>query len=132
MTDIFTQEKRSEIMSRIRGRDTKPEMLLRKKLFSEGLRYRTHHREAMRADIAFPRARVAVFIDGCFWHGCPLHYRKPKTNRDYWIPKIRANIERDRETTKRLEGEGWIVIRLWEHEIKDDIDGCAGRILAAL
>ena len=69
-----------------------------------------------RADIVFTRRKIAIFIDGCFWHGCPLHYVQPKTNAQYWWPKIERNIERDRENTRRLGDAGWTVARFWEHE----------------
>lgn len=69
----------------------------------------------------FTRAKVAVFIDGCFWHGCPLHATYPKRNSDYWLPKLRRNIERDRETDQLLRDAGWLVLRFWEHEPPDDV-----------
>lgn len=99
MADIFTKEKRSEIMSRIRGKNTGIELLFRKALWQVGLRGWHVHWGKHRMDVAFTRKRIAVFIDGCFWHGCPEHYREPKTDKGYWIPKIRANKERDRKTT---------------------------------
>lgn len=104
-----------------RRRDTKPELLIRRELHARGLRYRVDYAplasdRRRRADIVFTRAKVAVFIDGCFWHGCPTHFVMPKTNADYWAPKIQRNMARDAETTRRLEGEGWTVLRFWEHE----------------
>lgn len=117
MADIFTKKKRSEIMSRIKGRDTKLEISFRKALWCAGLRgWRIHH-GSHRIDVAFTRKKVAIFLDGCFWHGCPKHYRKPKTDEGYWIPKIEANRERDKKTTKALETEGWRVVRIWEHDL---------------
>jgi len=117
MVDIFTKEKRSEIMSRIRGRDTKLEISFRKALWHAGLRGWRVHYGKYRIDVAFVGRRVAIFLDGCFWHGCPVHYRKPKTGKGYWIPKIRANKKRDKKTTKALETEGWRVVRIWEHDL---------------
>lgn len=103
-----------------RGRDTKPELAVRRALYAGGLRYRVNYRPepSLRstADIVFTRARVAVFIDGCFWHGCPEHYQRPGSNRDYWDPKIARNRERDAETVERLRESGWTVLRYWEHE----------------
>jgi DNA mismatch endonuclease, patch repair protein len=105
-----------------RSRDTKPEIRLRSALHKMGLRYRANPRVAVdegkpiQVDIAFTRAKVAVFVDGCFWHGCGEHRTIPVANRDYWGPKIARNIERDKETTIRLERSGWIVLRIWEHE----------------
>lgn len=103
-----------------RSRDTKPELIVRRYLHSVGLRYRVHTRPIKdwnrRADIVFSRAKTAIFINGCFWHGCPGHYKEPKTNVGYWSQKIKRNVERDAETFKRLKAEGWLVIVLWEHE----------------
>lgn len=107
-------------MSRQRSRDTAPELALRRELWSRGLRYRVQHRAAClprrTIDVAFPRDRVAVFVDGCFWHGCPAHSRPTKSNSGWWAEKIRANGERDADTVARLEADGWTVVRAWEHE----------------
>ena len=102
-------------------RDTRPERALRQALHRQGLRYFVHRRplEHLRreADIVFPRARVAVFVDGCFWHGCPLHgQRSPSTNSWYWVEKIATNKARDAETDELLVAAGWRVVRVWEHE----------------
>lgn len=106
-----------------RRRDTKPELAVRRALHSAGFRYRVDHRPSLelrtRADIVFTRQRIAVFIDGCFWHGCPVHATLPKRNSDYWVPKLQRNVERDLETTSRLETLGWVVLRFWEHERVD-------------
>ena len=102
-----------------RGRDTKPEVAVRQLLHAAGLRYRVDFAPLggrRRADIVFTRKRTAVFIDGCFWHGCPEHGTLPKRNAEYWLPKLRRNIERDRETDAALEAAGWTVLRFWEHE----------------
>lgn len=116
--DIVTPDKRSEMMSKVKGKDTTPELKLRKALWSAGLRYRKHY-GPRKIDIAFPGSKVAVFVDGCFWHGCPMHATIPETNKDYWGPKLERNKQRDRENTTALEAEGWAVIRVWEHELKD-------------
>jgi len=103
-----------------RGRDTKPELALRKLLFARGLRYRVDVRPVKslrrKADVVFTRQRVCVFVDGCFWHACPTHSTTPSTNRDYWVDKITTNASRDRETDERLAAEGWTVLRFWEHD----------------
>ncbi|WP_285781698.1 very short patch repair endonuclease [Microbispora sp. NBRC 16548] len=103
-----------------RPRDTKPELALRRAVHALGLRYNVAARPlpAVRrtADMVFPRIRVAVFLDGCFWHGCPAHHSVAKTNADYWAEKVRRNRERDLETDRMLREAGWSVIRIWEHE----------------
>jgi DNA mismatch endonuclease (patch repair protein) len=107
-------------MSRQRTRDTTPEMALRRLLHARGLRYRVDlplpGLPRRRADITFPAQRVAVFVDGCFWHGCPEHRTEPKANAAWWAVKLHRNIERDRETDFKLRELGWTVIRIWEHE----------------
>lgn len=103
-----------------RGRDTKAELAVRRLVHARGLRYRVNvrpERDLRRtADLLFTRARVAVFIDGCYWHGCPQHFSIPATNLDYWEGKIGRNRRRDIETTALLEERGWTVLRFWEHE----------------
>jgi DNA mismatch endonuclease, patch repair protein len=109
------------MMSRIRGRDTEPELTIRRILFAEGIRYRVNHRcEGIRVDIVVPRARLAIFIDGCFWHGCPLHAVRPKTNAVFWERKLGTNTARDRRQTDALTKAGWTVLRFWEHEVEQD------------
>lgn len=107
-------------MRRQRERDTAPEIALRKELWRRGLRYRLHMRPVpglrRLADIVFPSSHVAVFVDGCFWHGCPKHGTKPKSNISFWAEKLRMNIERDKDTNRILRRSGWTVIRVWEHE----------------
>src|SRR5690554_3564601 len=98
---------KSERMARIRKKNTKPEMLLRQALWTKGLRYRVHTDLPGTPDVAFIRARVVVMVDGCFWHGCPVHFRMPPRNRAYWQRKIQKNKERDRHVTRRLEADGW-------------------------
>lgn len=103
-----------------RSRDTSPELAVRAVLHADGRRYRVNYRPlpAVRrtADIVFTRAHVAVFIDGCFWHGCPLHYHRPTRNQDYWDLKRTGNMARDLDTAERLVAAGWTVLRFWEHE----------------
>ncbi|MFR9756557.1 very short patch repair endonuclease [Streptomyces sp. TR06-5] len=112
-------------MSRQPSRHTQVEQAVRKLLHREGLRYRVQYpvpgmrRRTM--DIAFTRWRVAVFLDGCFWHGCPEHATQPRSNAEWWRQKLARNVERDRETTRHLEGEGWSVLRFWEHEDPSEV-----------
>ncbi|WP_272951833.1 very short patch repair endonuclease [Streptomyces xinghaiensis] len=120
-------------MQAIRNRDTKPEQTIRRLVHAQGLRYRVCARplpELRRtADMVFRPAKVAVFVDGCYWHGCPQHYVPPKTNPGYWSSKVARNRDRDRDTDERLAENGWLVLRFWEHESADD---CAAKIISAV
>ena len=116
-----------------RGRDTKPEIEVRRLLHAAGLRYRVDFAPLggrRRADIVFTRKRVAVFVDGCFWHGCPQHATLPKLNADYWLPKLRRNVERDRETDAALKAAGWTVLRFWEHQAPETVASTVIRAVA--
>jgi DNA mismatch endonuclease (patch repair protein) len=117
-----------------RRTDTGPERLLRSRLHQRGLRFRKDHplrvgSRVVRPDVVFPRARVAVFVDGCFWHRCPVHATTPKTNRAFWQAKLEANVRRDRLVDGALEKAGWRVVRVWEHE---DPAVAAERVIIAL
>ncbi|MDI9902825.1 very short patch repair endonuclease [Rhodococcus sp. IEGM 1409] len=107
-------------MSAQRRRDTKPEIAVRRELHRRGLRYFVDRAPVKgvrrRADLVFPRRKVAVFVDGCFWHSCPQHATFPKNNAQWWTDKLAANVVRDRDTDARLAEQGWTVIRIWEHE----------------
>lgn len=120
------------VMQANRRRDTKPELAVRRLVHAAGRRYRVDSRPLAdlnrRADLVFSRAKVAVFIDGCYWHGCPEHGSAARTNAAYWGPKIAGNVSRDRDTDDRLHAAGWTVIRAWEH---DDPHAVAERIIAA-
>jgi DNA mismatch endonuclease (patch repair protein) len=117
-------------MARIANKDTAAEMAVRKELHRRGLRYRVNRRipdlGRVRPDIVFPRERVAVFVDGCFWHQCPEHATYPRSNADWWTEKLARNVTRDRETDGRLADSGWAVVRVWEHlspkEAADEIE----------
>ena len=120
MADTKTPAERSENMSRIRSTNTKPEEIVRKYLFSQGFRYRKNDkRYPGKPDIVLPKYRTVVFVNGCFWHmhGCSRS-RLPKSNQEYWKPKIERNIERDLQNMQLLEKEGWKVIVVWECELK--------------
>ena len=107
--------------------DTAPEVALRAALHARGLRFRKdypmkiHGARPTRIDVAFTRARVAVFLDGCFWHACPLHGQTPKSNAEFWATKLEANQKRDRLVSSSLERDGWTVVRAWEHEPMEDL-----------
>ena len=111
----------SRRMARVRQKGTAPEVALRQELYRSGLRYRVNFEVLKKprrvADLAFPRLRIAVFVDGCFWHGCPQHATWPKQNAEFWKQKIEANRQRDADTNVRLRDGGWTVLRIWEHEL---------------
>lgn len=130
--DVMTPEQRSRCMSHIRGRNTKPELLLRRALWAKGYRYRINSKLPGRPDLIFSRKRLAIFVDGCFWHGCPIHGTFPKTNSAFWKKKIQGNIERDNRVNRELERAGWEVLRFWEHEVEQDLDSLLGIISARL
>lgn len=124
-----TSKPTSERFARTGRRDTKPEVALRRTLHARGLRFRVDRLVLRglrrRADLVFGPARVAVFVDGCFWHGCPTHGTWPKNNADFWREKIETNRLRDRDTDRRLIEAGWKVVRVWEHE---DVSEVADRL----
>jgi len=116
-----------------RRRDTKPELAVRRAVHARGMRYRVDVRPLpgfnRRADLVFTRVKVAVFVDGCYWHGCPDHGTTPITNVDYWGPKIQRNRERDADTDQRLQEAGWVSVRIWEH---DDVEDAASHIASVV
>jgi len=118
-----------------KARDTSPELAVRKLLHAQGLRYRVNYRplkELRRtADIAFTRKKIAVLIDGCFWHGCPDHYTRPRANREFWESKMNLNRARDADTRRILEERGWRVLRFWEHEAPIDVAASIADAVAA-
>ena len=120
-TDVFTREKRSDIMRAVKGSNTKPEITLRKKLFALGLRYRLNVNGLPgKPDLVFPKHRTVIFVHGCCWHGhnCKRGRRKPKQNADYWREKIARNKIRDKKNAAELAKLGWRVVTVWECEIK--------------
>jgi DNA mismatch endonuclease (patch repair protein) len=123
MADIFSKRMRSKIMARIRSaRNTSTEERLVKLFRSNRVTgWRRAQKLFGKPDFLFRQARLAVFVDGCFWHGCPKHLRLPASNRVYWIEKLRRNVERDRETTKNLRAAGWTVLRFWEHDLRNPV-----------
>lgn len=113
---------KSEQMSRVRTRNTAPEVKLRRALWHEGYRYRKHPPVPGKPDFVFTSARLAVFVDGCFWHGCPDHGSLPATNREFWERKLARNVARDLAVTEQLQALGWRVLRIWEHTIERNLD----------
>jgi DNA mismatch endonuclease (patch repair protein) len=132
MADTFTKEERSRIMAKVRSKDTKPEVAFRRMLYRAGVRYRLHYPVDGKPDIAVPSRKIVVFIDGCFWHGCPKCFRAPASNKTYWNLKIERNVRRDRAVNRSLKSHGWRVIRAWEHEIKDNPEAVLKRVTASL
>lgn len=130
LMDTHSKKQRSYNMSRIKSRNTKPEIIFRKYVWSKGIRgYRVKNKTIGKPDLYFSKKKIAVFIDGCFWHKCPKCFVKPKSNNEYWDDKIKGNIERDKQVTKELKESGVIVIRLWEHEIKENIEKSFEKLL---
>ncbi|WP_189669178.1 very short patch repair endonuclease [Promicromonospora soli] len=123
----------SRRMSVARRKDTKPELDLRRILHSRGMRYRVVYpvpgRPRRSIDVAFTRAKVAVFVDGCFWHACPDHRTQPRANSEWWMEKLARNVARDRETDQHLATLGWTVLRFWEHENMAKAAGVVERVL---
>jgi len=131
--DIMTQQQRSDLMSKIHGKNTKPELFLRRFLWSKGVRgYRIHKKLPGKPDLYFGPEKVAVFIDGCFWHKCPECYRAPKTNKRFWTAKIKRNIARDIQVDVSLREMGIKSIRFWEHEVMKDPMKCYKALKRAL
>jgi DNA mismatch endonuclease (patch repair protein) len=132
MPDNLTPEQRSYCMSRIKGKDTGLEVRVRSALHRRGLRFRKHVKDLPgKPDVVFIKARVAVFVDGDFWHGYRFPSWEDKVS-DFWKKKINKNRERDAANHRRLRQMEWTVIRLWQHEVEEDFDACIDRILAAV
>lgn len=130
MVDVHTKQQRSYNMSRIKGRNTKPEITLRKFLSFHGLKgYRTHYPLTGKPDIAFPKQKIAIFVDGCFWHKCPVCRKIPATNTKFWTDKINSNVRRDRIVNAALRKKGWKVIRIREHVVTKNMNKCLAKIL---
>lgn len=123
----------SHRLAQVRSKGTRPEVLLRKLLWQNGLRgYRKHPALPGKPDLVFPRYKLAVFVDGCFWHGCPAHFKMPTHNADYWASKIDKNQQRDGSVRETLEQMDYHVLRLWEHEVKRDPEATLRKVMGAL
>ncbi len=132
---FYTTPERSKIMGKIRGKNTKPELAFRKALWATGYRYRIDYKKLIgKPDILLKKYRTAIFIDGEFWHGHDWEERKHKikANREFWIPKIERNIQRDREVNDGLENLGYTVFRFWESEVKKNLDECVKKVILHL
>lgn len=132
---FYTTPERSKIMGKIRGKNTKPELAFRKALWQAGYRYRIDYKKLVgKPDIALKKYKTVIFIDGEFWHGynCEERKHKIKTNREFWIPKIERNIQRDEEVNTALREKGYKVFRFWETKVKKDLEACLEEVLAHL
>ncbi len=132
---FYTTPERSKIMGKIRGKNTKPELAFRKALYASGYRYRIDHKKLPgRPDIALCKYKIAIFIDGEYWHGHNWEERKPKviTNRAFWIAKIERNMQRDQEVNIALVNLGYAVFRFWESEVHKELDRCLKEVILAL
>jgi DNA mismatch endonuclease, patch repair protein len=133
MGDVLSLTQRKYNMSRIKGKNTGPEIKLRKLLFSNGIRgYRIHFDLPGKPDIVFTKKKIVIFIDGCFWHKCPIDFQEPETRKEFWMNKIQSNVERDKKVNEILIKDGWTVIRIWEHEIKKGPEEVVKKIIASL
>lgn len=136
MADVFTKEKRSEVMSKIRGKNTTPELMVRKFLFAAGYRFRIHDKRLPGSpDISLPRHQLVIMVDGCFWHGhkrCK-YFRLPKSRVSFWKEKIEKNRKRDQATKRKLRRQGWRVLTIWECQLKPDkLDKTIQKILSSV
>jgi DNA mismatch endonuclease (patch repair protein) len=132
--DIWNEKKRSKVMSLIpsKGNQATEQTLLALLKRNKITSWRRHLRLPGKPDFAFPKQKVAVFVDGCFWHGCPKCYTRPKTNRKFWDKKRADNMARDRRVTRQLRGRGWKVIRIWQHVLQKSPTTCLNRVRRAL
>lgn len=129
---FYTTKQRSKMMSKIRGKNSKPEMIFRRALWKKNVRYRVDSRQIPgRPDISIKKYKLAIFIDGEFWHGYNWEDRKDsiKSNRNFWIPKIERNMQRDRQVNRQLEQLGYTVFRFWEKEVKNELEKCINDVL---
>lgn len=132
MVDVLTPEQRQRCMSRVRNKNTDIEITLRKALWASGIRYRLNAKLPGKPDLVFAGAKLAVFVDGCYWHGCPKHGQIPQTNESFWREKIGRNVARDAAVNNKLVTDGWRVLRFWEHEIEGNLRGCVQLVEQAL
>ncbi|WP_448028236.1 very short patch repair endonuclease [Brevibacillus borstelensis] len=127
--DRVNKETRTQIMKKVKSTGSGIEERIRKELWKRGLRYRKNVKSLLGSpDLAFKNYKIVIFIDSCFWHGCNLHCRMPESNKDYWIKKISRNKERDLEVSKYYNENSWTLIRIWEHDVKNNIDEVINKI----
>lgn len=130
MADNLSKEDRQKNMRAIKARRTKLEEKVTRELWKRGLRFRKNVNDLMgKPDIAIKKYKTVIFLDSCFWHQCPIHSNKPKTNKEYWLKKLERNKERDKEVTQYYIEKGWQILRIWEHDIKEDFDRTIAKII---
>lgn len=133
MVDVFSRKKRSEIMSNIRSKNTKVEVLVFRELRRRNVYFQKHYNKIVgKPDIALPRKKIAVFIDGDFWHGYNFKTQKERLPKKYWVDKIETNIKRDKRVRSKLKRDGWIVLRVWEHQVKNNFEKTIEKIISTL
>ena len=133
MVDIFSKEKRSGIMSKVRNKDSKIEIEFRMKLWRAGFYYRKNSTKYFgKPDLVLKKYKTVIFIDSCFWHGCKEHGSIPRTNKKFWETKITNNIQRDHDVKEYYIKKNWIVVRVWEHDIKNNLSGVVGQLVLQL
>jgi len=133
MTDVLTPTQRKYNMSQIKGKNTSPEIIIRKLLYSKGIRgYRIHYPLIGKPDIVFIKRRLVVFIDGCYWHKCPECFTIPQTRTEFWLEKINKNVARDNKINHQLVNEGWKVLRFWEHDVRKNPEEIVDTIISGI
>jgi DNA mismatch endonuclease (patch repair protein) len=123
MTDMFSKEQRSKNMKAIRSKGTTLEQKVTVELWKRGFRFRKNVNKLIgKPDIAIQKHKIVIFLDSCFWHSCPIHGNKPSSNVEYWEKKLKRNVERDKEVTEFYKNNGWNILRVWEHEVKNNFE----------
>lgn len=127
---FYTTKMRSKTMSKIRSKNSKPELLLRRELWAKHVRFRLHRNDLIgKPDLVIEKYKLAIFVDGDFWHGYEWKKRKPKTNQNFWLAKIERNIQRDQFVNQKLADLGYTVMRFWEHEVKNNVQACVNQVM---
>lgn len=131
--DIFSRKKRSEIMSKVRNKDSKIEILFRKEIWEEGFRYRKNPTNYFgKPDLVLKKYKTVIFVDSCFWHGCKRHREFPKTRKKFWENKISGNIKRDKQVNLHYKKTGWKIVRVWEHDVKKNLSKVVRKVTSNL
>ncbi len=130
MADIFSSAKRSEIMSKVRNKDSKIEIKFRKALWKEGFRYIKNSTKYFgKPDIVMPKYKTVIFVDSCFWHGCKKHGTVPVTSNTFWVKKLDRNRQRDKEVNRHFRKKNWKIIRIWEHDLKKKLEKTINNVI---